>query len=110
MNEHYTTMNLSALSPNGKGRDEVSASDINSLLRGRNFKSAPAENKPFEMNPVIPQYSDEDMRELQEYCAKRGIIGVNFNGMNPQAVLRMLKSKMGERNEQQVSKKGMLYG
>ncbi len=110
MNEHYTTMNLSALSRTGKGRDEVSSSDINALLRGRSFGTRKVDDKSPEMNPSIPAYSDEDMKELQDYCAKRGIIGVNFNGMNPQAVLRMLKSKMGERNEQTVSKKGMLYG
>lgn len=109
MNEHYTTMNLSALSPNGKGRDEVSVSDINSLLRGRTFGNKSVEDKPFEMNPAIPAYSDEDLKELQEYCSKRGIIGVNFNGMNPKAVLNMLKNRMGERNES-VSKKGLLHG
>lgn len=103
-------MNLSMLSPNGKGRDEVSASDINSLLRGRTFGNKTVEDKHFEMNPTIPAYSDEDMKELQDYCAKRGIIGVNFNGMHPSAVLKMLKARMGERNEQTISKKGMLYG
>lgn len=106
----FNTSNMGTFAPTGKGKDEVSAADINSLLRGRTYGTPKVDDKPFEMNPQIPAYSEEDMKELQDYCAKRGIIGINFNGMNPQAVLKMLKAKMGERNEQTVSKKGMLYG
>ena len=104
MNEHYTTMNLPPLVPNGKGRDEVSASDINSLLRGKKF--AP---KSEETLPSIPEYNEDDMRELQEYCAKRGILGVNFGNRNPKAVLQMLKARMGERSEPTI-KRGLLNG
>lgn len=111
MNEHYTTMNLSALSPTGKGRDEVSASDIQSLLRGRSFgHHKQQEEKPFEMNPSIPAYNDADMQELQDYCSKRGILGVNFNGRDPRSILRMLKSRMGDRSSINETKKGLLNG
>ena len=111
MNEHYTTMNLSALSPTGKGRDEVSASDIQSLLRGRSFGNQKQQaEKPFEMNPSIPEYNDADMNELQDYCSKRGILGVNFNGRDPKSILRMLKSRMGDRSSINETKKGLLNG
>jgi hypothetical protein len=108
MNEHYTTMNYS-IPPMGHSNDSVSMSDINSLLRGKNYGVSNIDQKPFEMNPSIPEYNEDDLKELQEYCAKRGIIGVNFGGRNPKAVLQMLKARMGERSEP-VSKKGMLYG
>lgn len=108
MNEHYTTMNYS-IPAMGHSNDSVSMSDINSLLRGRNFGMSKMDEKPFEMNPSIPEYNEEDMKELQEYCQKRGILGVNFGNKNPRAVLQMLKARMGERNEP-VFKKGMLYG
>jgi hypothetical protein len=108
MNEHYTTMNYS-IPAMGHSNDSVSMSDINSLLRGRNFGMSKMDEKPYEMNPPIPEYNEDDMKELQEYCAKRGIIGVNFGGRNPKAVLQMLKARMGEHN-QAVIKKGLLNG
>lgn len=108
MNEHWSTMNYPTM-PTGHSNDSVSSDAINSLLRGRNFGMSKMDEKPFEMNPPIPEYNEDDMRELQEYCKKRGIIGVNFAGRNPKAVLQMLKARMGERSES-ISKKGMLYG
>jgi hypothetical protein len=110
MNEHYTTMNLSAISLNGVGKDEVSASGINSLLRGKTFGTKAVEDKPFEMNPGIPAYNDEDMKELQDYCSKRGILGVNFNGRDPKSILRMLKARMGDRSSINETKRGLLHG
>jgi hypothetical protein len=108
MNEAWTTMNLPMM-PNGHSRNDVSSADINSLLRGRSFGNKGTEDKQFEMNPSIPQYSEEDMRELQEYCQKRGIIGVNFGNRNPKAILQMLKARMGERGEPTL-KRGILHG
>lgn len=108
MNEQWTTMNYSMV-PTGHSNDSVSSAAINSLLRGRTFGSKPVEDKPFEMNPAIPEYNEDDMRELQEYCAKRGILGVNFGNRNPRAVLQMLKARMGERSEP-INKRGILNG
>ncbi len=110
MNEQYTTMNISALMPKGHSNDSVSSADIQSLLRGRSFgHHKQQEEKPFEMNPSIPAYNDADMQELQDYCSKRGILGVNFNGRDPKSILRMLKARMGERSEP-INKRGILNG
>jgi hypothetical protein len=49
------------------------------------------------------------MKELQEYCQKHGILGVNFGNRNPRAVLQMLKARMGERSEPTI-KRGLLNG
>jgi hypothetical protein len=97
MNETWSTMNMNTLLPRGKSRDEVSLSDINALLKNRSY------------NQEISEYNADDMHELQEYCQKHGILGVNFGNRNPKAVLQMLKARMGERNNY-VSKKGIIYG
>jgi hypothetical protein len=88
--------------------EEVSQSDLNALLGGRKFGKSPETYCQSDMNPAIPEYSDEEMAELQEFCRQRGIIGVNFNGMNPKAVLKMLRAKMGI--VEQTSKRGILNG
>lgn len=109
MNEQYTTMNISAMMPRGHSNDSVSSADINSLLKGRSFGSQ-QDSKPFEMNPTIPAYNDADMQELQDYCSKRGILGVNFNGRDPKSILRMLKARMGDRTSINETKRGLLNG
>ena len=48
--------------------------------------------------PVI-SYNEEDIKELEEFCKKHGILGVNFKNMNPKSVLNMLKNKIGIREE-----------
>lgn len=111
MNEQYTTMNISAMMTRGHSNDSVSSADIQSLLRGRSFGNQKQQaEKPFEMNPSIPEYNDADMNELQDYCSKRGILGVNFNGRDPKSILRMLKSRMGDRSSINETKKGLLNG
>ena len=110
MNESWPMMNTSMLAPH-KASPAVSSADIQSLLRGRSFGYQQSnEVKPFEMNPAIPAYNDADMQELQDYCSKRGILGVNFNGRDPKSILRMLKSRMGDRSSINETKKGLLNG
>lgn len=103
MNETWNTMNMSVLLPRGKSRDEVSMNDINALLKGRSYNQEPLSYDQ------IPQYDNNDMKELQEYCQKYGILGVNFGNRNPRAVLQMLKARMGERSEPTI-KRGILNG
>jgi len=108
MNESWNTLPLNtAMLLQRKAPEEVSQSELDSLLRGRRF-GVPKEPEQFNMTPAIPEYGEEDMQELQDFCSKRGIIGVNFNGMNPKAVLKMLKSRMGI--TEQTSKRGILNG
>jgi len=97
MNETWNTMNMNAFLPHGKSRDEVSINDINSLLKGRSQNQDPV------------SYDVDDIKELQEYCQKHGILGVNFGNRNPRAILQMLKARMGERSEP-VSKRGLING
>ena len=110
MNESWPMMNTSMLAPH-KASPAVSSADIQSLLRGRSFGHQKQQaEKPFEMNPSIPEYNDADMNELQDYCSKRGILGVNFNGRDPKSILRMLKARMGDRTSINETKKGLLNG
>lgn len=88
--------------------EEVSQADLNALLGGRKFGKPKEDYCQSDMNPVIPEYSEEEMQELQDFCRQRGIIGVNFNGMNPSTVLKMLKARMGI--TEQTSKRGILNG
>lgn len=87
--------------------EPVSQVDINALLRGRKF-GAGKDDLPLDMNPPIPECDPSELAELQDFCSKRGIVGVNFNGMKPAAVLRMLKAKMGI--TEQVNNRGILHG
>jgi hypothetical protein len=97
MNETWNTLNMNALFPRGKSSDEVSMSDINALLKNRSYNQEPA------------AYNADDINELQEYCQRHGILGVNFANRNPRAVLQMLKARMGERSEPTI-KRGILNG
>jgi hypothetical protein len=111
MNESWPTMmtmNTSMLAP-GKPPEEVSAVELNSLLKGRKF-GVKKEDVPFDMCPPSPLYDIEEMQELEQYCKTRGIIGVNLNGMNPRAILRMLKNRMGDKTPINETKKEILYG
>jgi len=103
MNESWPMLNTSMLRPNGKGKDEVSAHDINKLLKGRSFEQTPLSYQD------IPQYDQKDVLALEQFCRENGILGVNFGKMNPRAALNMLKGKMGYK-EQSTSKKEVLYG
>lgn len=109
MNEQYTTMNLPPMMRAGHSRDDISSADINSLLKGRSFGKK-QEDAPFNIKPQVQEYSDEEMKELEEFCKKRGIIGLNFNGMNPRAILNMLKGKTSDRSSINETKRGLLNG
>jgi hypothetical protein len=48
-------------------------------------------------NPQLPptlDYNVDDVYELEEFCRKHNIIGVNCGRMSPKSALRMLKSRM----------------
>lgn len=42
-----------------------------------------------------PQWSDESVKALEDFCKEHGIVGFNCGRMNPAAALFMLKQKMG---------------
>ena len=103
MNESWPVLNTSMLRPNGKGKDEVSAADINKLLKGRSFEQTPLSHQN------VTEYNKEDILALEQFCKDNGILGVNFGKMNPRAALNMLKGRMGYK-EQSISRKEVLYG
>jgi len=108
MQENYPTLNWSTdTMAMAAPKEQVSASELNSLLKGRRFGQKQAAD--FDMCPPIPECDPEELRELEEYCKKRGIVGVNFNGMSPRAALNMLRGKV-EGAHQAPTKKGLIYG
>jgi hypothetical protein len=59
----------------------------------------------------VEQYNEDDVKELEEFCKKFGIIGFNCGRMSPKAALMMLKGKVGYREMPlQESKKQILHG
>lgn len=60
--------------------------------------------------PPIKQYSDDDIKALEEFCNKYGILACNFGNMHPKAALQMLKSKMGIIENNPPTKKILLKG
>ena len=61
------------------------------------------------INTQVQEYNPKDIQELEEFCTKYGVVGFNFGTMNPKAALRMLKSRMGVK-EEKVTPKTMLFG
>lgn len=51
------------------------------------------------INAEVQQYDTKDIQALEEFCQQYGIMGFNFGKMNPKAALRMIKGKMGVRDE-----------
>ena len=41
------------------------------------------------------EYKNEDVKALEEFCRKMGIVGFSICRMNPKTALMMLKTKMG---------------
>lgn len=73
--------------------DGVSLNDINSLLKGKNKKQITTSNT----EKLVFDKNDE--KELEDFCKKHGIMGVDFGNKNPKQILEMLKRHMGLSNE-----------
>jgi hypothetical protein len=99
----WNTGNFASAAP----KEQVSASDLNALLKGRRFGRTDVPD--FDMCPPAEHFDPNDMMELESYCKSRGIVGVNFTGMNPKSVLRMLKGR-SEGIYTEPSKRSILHG
>ena len=88
-------------------KEQVSVSDLDSLLKGRKFGAK--QEEPTDMCPTMPECDPEELRELEAYCKKRGIIGINFAGMSPKTILNMLRGKV-EGQHHIPTKRGLIYG
>lgn len=75
--------------------------DVSALLAGHKFA-------PTKEQPTIKQHDPSEVIELENFCRRYGIVGVNFNGMAPRAVLQMLKRRMGINEE--ASARSILHG
>lgn len=45
---------------------------------------------------VVQKWPEEDVKALEDYCARMGIMGFNCGKMNPVAALAMLKKQVGD--------------
>lgn len=52
-------------------------------------------NSNVNSTPQVIQYQNNDIKELEEFCMKNGIIGFNCGNMHPKMALKILKSKLG---------------
>lgn len=52
-------------------------------------------NSNIDALPPKIEYSNNDIKELEDFCRKNGIIGFNCGNMHPKMALKILKSKMG---------------
>jgi hypothetical protein len=106
MNDSWTTMAMTTamMMQNRRPSEEVSHSDIAALLKGRKYTE-----DGFEMDAPLPPHDPAELKELQDFCAKYGIVGVGASSKDsPSVILRKLKAKMGI--VEQTAKKGLLHG
>jgi hypothetical protein len=87
---------------------EISPDQLLTLLKGRKFGTNELETP---LSPLASAENESDLKELQSYCQKMGIIGVTCMGMNAKSMLKMIKGKIGDRSEiNEISKKQLLHG
>lgn len=64
--------------------------------------------------PQKTEYKNEDVKALEDFCKRYGILATHFGNIPPTAALRMLKAKMGviesPVTETQTNKKSLLLG
>jgi len=58
------------------------------------LKRKEAETAPIDP-ATIKQWPEEDVKRLQDYCERMGIVGFNCGRMNPIAAMAFLKGKFG---------------
>lgn len=104
MTQSWTTLSMNQLF---RPKDEVSPDQLNNLLRGKKFSTH--SNVEMGNDPRTVEYSPDEIKALEDYCKKRGIVGVNFGNMSPHSILAMIGGKSyNEVNT--ISKKGLLNG
>jgi hypothetical protein len=110
MQQPHTTMNWNLDSfAMAAPKEQVSASDLNGLLKGRNFKKNAEVNTDM-CPPSVMQYDAVEMNELEAYCRKHGIVGVGIGNMSPRATLKMLMAQRGDRSSINETKRVLLNG
>ena len=46
--------------------------------------------------PAVQQWPEEEIKALEDYCKKIGLIGFSLGKLSPRMTLNMLKSKFGD--------------
>ena len=80
--------------PGSKPQKEVSLDAIKKLMGGR----LPSKDENGEIDPSTLKTltdSPEDIKELQDFCARYGIIGANFGALSAKDTLAKLKRHLG---------------
>ncbi len=122
VDQSWTTMDMGRFFSE---KNAVTDEQLSSLLRGKKFSPPQGSvyDRPYDVKvPVkIDQHvwnetdNQEDIEELEAFCKKSGIIGVNFGKMSPRQVLNMLKGRRvpptGPYESTKISsQKGLLNG
>ena len=114
MTENYNNLNWTTdMMAMAAPKEQVSASDLNGLLKGRRFGQNPtllSPDVPSNNFPLYNEFEQADMVELDEYCKKRGIIGLNLGNMAPRAALDMLRGKVEGTARVETIRKKLIYG
>lgn len=59
-------------------------------------------------NMGVMEYNQDDILELEDFCRKHNILGVNFGRSNPKSILNMLKNKIGHLQSESSTPKKLL--
>ena len=66
-----------------------------------------------EVTRPVQTWPEADVKKLEDFCSKMGILGINCGSIPPLVILQMLKNKFGIMDETDMSKnseKQLLYG
>lgn len=89
--------------PRSSEYDKVSPDQLNLLLNKTKISSD-------EFIPSEKTYNQSDVKELEDYCTRMNILGVNFGNRDPREVLRMLKGRLEPHKQLNENKKQLLQG
>lgn len=56
---------------------------------------ADKKNMEQQQNIVVEPYREEDVKELEMFCKKYGILGISTKTTNPRYVIMLLKKRLG---------------
>jgi hypothetical protein len=68
---------------------------------GIDFNKLKKELTEDELNKMTIKDSEEDLKELEEFCRKHGIILGSFKGLSAKGILQKFKNIYGENNNEQ---------
>ena len=102
--EHFSTEHMAAFAPIEEYRPIPGFDPVQMLANRRSNMT------PVEPSTELPRVQDDpkDVEELEAFCRAHGIISAGFGNIGAKSALRMLKGRMGIREN--TSKRGLLNG